>query len=1750
MEQLDKLKVKRGQIKAALTRFQNYLKSPECDHKQVTHRRDKAEENWKNFEQIQAAIEELTIDSEEETDNYRIEVENLYFESMAEAEQRINSEKAKVEEIQDNRGNIDSRNSYSGESACSASSIIKLAALNIPIFNGDYAEWATFHDMYIALIHTNSSLTGIQKFFYLRSSLGGDAANCIKNLETTADQYECAWKALVGRYNNKKFLVQSHVQGIYELESVSGNSVGGLRKLADTLRGHMAALETLEQRPNDWGPLLTHIIRAKLDESTLSAWEAKTSKTEVAKVHELITFLDERSELLEAIESSKNIAKGLKHVTVENYKIIKDKKGKFNRNNIVCTSLTAATDTKCYVCNLPHTIYKCPSFVELSPIDRIKKVNELNLCKICLRKHDLKRCTSRNNCFKCNKAHNTLLHIFQRKGNEEKREVQNTDQPSTSSVTTAHVVNEENILLSTAVIRAISANAKSVLCRALLDSGSQCNFITEELVQSLQLKKSKTIQKINGIGSTTQNAYACVNARFESRFNNYNLTLKMFVVPKITGNLPSKNITKTYNIPNNIKLADPLYYSPQKVDILIGATHFYDIIMNQKIKPIVNGPVFQETEFGWIVSGPIPTSDYKGELIINTYQSAISYNDSILENLIPLFWRIEEFGGNDPYTIEEKACREHFDNTIARGNDGRFIVQLPFRDKVSNLGSSYEIAKRRLLSLERRFVKNAELKKDYIKFINEYLELGHMEAVDIDDNEEIGKSCYLPHHAIIKESSTSTRLRVVFDASCKTDSGRSLNDVLLKGPVLQDDLLFILTRFRKHNYVLSADITKMYRQFWVADEHRPYQRILWRENSSEPIKIFQLKTITYGTVSASFLATGCLEKLAETEHMTNPDVSASITRDFYMDDFLGGSDTLESAIKLRDGLINVLRSAGLELRKWSSNNDNLIPQSAQNNNPSEREVISIRVHENDKNMTKVLGLLWSPSMDALRYDVADIYFGSDNSLTKRDVLSDIARLFDPLGLVGPIVIRAKLILQRLWRLKVQWDEPLPDDVQEDWKKYRLSLTLLNKLIIPRKITCGGDIIDVQIHGFSDASIEAYGCCLYLRCTNADGLRSSILICAKSKVAPLKVISLPKLELCAALLLSRLASKVVPKLCLVIKKSYFWTDSNIVLAWISSPSTKWKTFVAHRVGEIQESTSISDWHHVNTKENPADIISRGCCPSYLFDAPLWWNGPEWLLTDEEKWTNIKNTESSSLHVPESKGSEISVFGVAVESFSILNKYSSLNKLIHVVAYCLRFYYKIIRKEEELTNILSIKEIDRARITIIKCVQKEAFTRELQDLKNLKGVAKSSKLFSLCPFLDENNIIRVGGRLKNAASIDVFQRHPIVLPAKCHFTSLLFKSEHERCMHGGPQATLNSIRLTYWPINGRNIARNTIHQCVTCFRYKPIVVQPIMGDLPVDRVTSNRAFLKCGIDFAGPFLIKTNLRRNSPIVKAYVCIFVCFATKATHIELVGDLSTTAFINALNRFFDRRGKSVTIYTDNATNFVGANRKLKEWYNFFQCEPHMGKINEMLVDANVQWRFIPPRSPHFGGLWEASVKSMKHLVQKTLGEARLTYEELYTVLTRAEACLNSRPVTPMSSDPNDLSVLTPGHFLIGEPLLAVPEPDLSAIPINRLTRWRRVSQYSRYIWQKWSREYLSQLQERKKWAGERGPKLKVGTVVLIRDENLPPLRWRLGRVQTITSGGDGVIRVAEVRTVGGTYSRAVRQLCPLPFEGNVEDP
>ncbi|XP_062537830.1 uncharacterized protein LOC134206152 [Armigeres subalbatus] len=374
--------------------------------------------------------------------------------------------------------------------------------------------------------------------------------------------------------------------------------------------------------------------------------------------------------------------------------------------------------------------------------------------------------------------------------------------------------------------------------------------------------------------------------------------------------------------------------------------------------------------------------------------------------------------------------------------------------------------------------------------------------------------------------------------------------------------------------------------------------------------------------------------------------------------------------------------------------------------------------------------------------------------------------------------------------------------------------------------------------------------------------------------------------------------------------------------------------------------------------------------------------------------------------------------------------------------------ILRKVEPTKRrygVLQVSELREAEYVVIRRMQQNVFNGEWKVLSAGGTVARSSPLRWFHPRLSQDRLIRVGGRLEHSSEREG-TKHPIVLPAKHPFTKRLLEHYYHKLLHAGPQLLLGAIRLQYWPLGGRSVAREVVHQCIRCFRVKPKTVEQFMGELPAARVTVSRPFSNTGVDYFGPVYVRLTPRRAA--VKAYVAIFICMCTKAVHLELVTDLSTERFIQALRRFIGRRGRVTDIYSDNGTNFVGARNQIKQLFVLLKSREHHETVARECTKDEIQWHFNPPSAPHFGGLWEAAVRSAKFHLLRVLGEQVLTFEDMNTLLVQVEACLNSRPLTAMSDDPNDLEPLTPGHFLIGASLHQLPDRDFSSVPINRLSQ------------------------------------------------------------------------------------------------------
>ncbi|XP_056645826.1 uncharacterized protein LOC130451050 [Diorhabda sublineata] len=745
------------------------------------------------------------------------------------------------------------------------------------------------------------------------------------------------------------------------------------------------------------------------------------------------------------------------------------------------------------------------------------------------------------------------------------------------------------------------------------------------------------------------------------------------------------------------------------------------------------------------------------------------------------FWDIEEIKGSNKFLSQYDIVYESlFNENTFRIENGQFVVKFPLKQSPGQ-GRSKPEAIRRFKTLEKRFA-DVQFKQLYTDFIQEYETLGHMTKLTIQPD---GIKYFLQHHGILKEMSTTTRLRVVFDGNCKTSTGWSLNDLQYIGPKVQNDIINILLRFRTYKFVVSADISKMYRQILIDREHRPLQQILWRDNPKSNFCTYHLNTVTYGTRSAPYLAIKCIKTLAEHNMNQYPKACETILKDMYVDDLLTGSNDLIELQKLCKDIYDVLSSANFILRKWISHNFQVVCGFKDNN------ISNAILDIGDKESCKTLGIQWDNKNDILKYTIKQ--FTHRNTITKRHILSIIAEIYDPLGLLSPSIVIAKLIIQKLWSQHIRWDEPIPQDIEQTWYRFQNELGSLNQLSIPRNAIYLNYIL-TDVHCFCDASRDAYSSCIYLRSVDDSGNYNVQLLCAKTKVSPLKTITIPKLELCTCLLGAQLVNTVVNALNLKNIHYCLWSDSQVALCWINTEPNLLQTFVANRVSKIQSLTNIENWRYVSTKENPADLASRGIMPKMLMSSAIWWKGPQFLLLQSSDWP-ITNFSISKHDLPELRKSKtILVISQHTKICDLFTKFSCLQRLKRVTAYCMRFINNTRKSDTKVIGPLSVEELENTNTILIKLSQMESFSEELELLRKNKQLDAKHKFASLALFIDEKGIIRVGGRLKNTY-LPFNIKHPILLSSKHNFTKLIFNHKHSQLLHPGPQLLLGIPKIIY-------------------------------------------------------------------------------------------------------------------------------------------------------------------------------------------------------------------------------------------------------------------------------------------------------------------------------------------------------------------
>ncbi|GBN70409.1 hypothetical protein AVEN_118910-1, partial [Araneus ventricosus] len=1067
-------------------------------------------------------------------------------------------------------------------------------------------------------------------------------------------------------------------------------------------------------------------------------------------------------------------------------------------------------------------------------------------------------------------------------------------------------------------------------------------------------------------------------------------------------------------------------------------------------------------------------------------------------------------------------------------------------DKKYILSDNKKVAGRRFERLRRRFVRNPELYKSYQAVLRDYLQQKIIELVpNTCDAERI--TFYLPHREVVRNDRSSSKFRVVFDASSHDVGEVSLNDCLHIGPNLYPDIFDLLLRFRLHPIAFTADIKQAFLQIEVNEKDRDVSRFLFTDDPTDVSKspqIYRFTRVLFGVNSSPFMLAATIKHHLRKYQGIYPETSEFLNNSIYVDDIIGGHQNTDDAYHTSTECMHIFREAGMTLHKWQTNSEELRKLWIKEDMVSGD---SSQVVEPSGLPFKVLGVSWNKREDSLYFDVQNLVtFLSSRVNSKRCLLQAIGRIFDPVGFLGPFVLSVKLLMQEIWKLSLDWDDDLPECLSLAWNRWCNEVPGLGELRIPRYLFSNMfnvGITKIELHSFSDASQKAYATVAYLRIFFNDERIQTVFVASKTRVAPLKKLTLPRLELMGALLSARLSYRIIKALNLNLV-CRFWTDSQITLFWIKGTANKFKSFIKNRVEEIVKLTSPEDWYFCPGKSNPSDLASRGTSVFELRDNPVWFQGPEWLELTSEYWPMQNNAILEGLDGIELEYrktvSNVIQFGCTVnsEKLLVLENYSSLRRLYRVTAWIKRFI-KRVKKIVTTKGPLTTEELEEAEMYWIQVEQRQCYSEEFETLAGVGQVKKNSSLYNFGPFLDDKGILRMGGRLEYS-DFSSDEKHPIILPRNSSLTGLIVQDEHICMKHGGIATTLAKIRSRFWIPKDRQIVQKIIRRCLICRRYSAKSADQLTSQLPEDRIAQTPPFYSSGVDFAGPIYVK-NLEGMQ---KSYIVLFTCATTRALHLELAPTMTTESFLMAFRRFISRRGNCRIMYSDNARTFKKSNRELEQISKILLHD----NFHDFICNQKITRKFIVERGAWWGGFYERLVKSVKECLRKVLGRALLSFEELSTILTEVEAVLNSRPLTYVYNDLREPLPLQPVQFLNfarSDSTLPINFKEIITAGSSKLSLIKRKKYQDllvKQLWSKWKKQYIMDLRNAHALKNPNPQRnMAIDDVVLIEGDNKSKLLWKLGRVIQVFPGRDGGVRSCLLKTSDGTLKRPVQLLYPL---------
>ncbi|XP_030843375.1 uncharacterized protein LOC580152 [Strongylocentrotus purpuratus] len=1420
-------------------------------------------------------------------------------------------------------------------------SSFQLERPKLPKFNGDVREYGIFKSDFKHLVE--SRYGNRDAISILRTCLQGRPLDLIRGIGA---DYEAAWEHLDCIYGDPRFVADAIMNDLHKFKPLKENEDGRFCDLVHMVRRSYNTLKEIGRENDMNNSNMLAMIERKMNPDDRRVWFRyqeidKDEQQSAVSLEMLLKWMS--GEMKARMRANAPLRSDSRHAVGHMSQTPQRQQSEETLQH------------RCWICKTgDHWVDQCKKFTSKTARERLQFVKDQHACFSCLKKagrnHSMATCRRRQQCpemrdgKRCNYFHHPLLH-FDSEG-----------ATGRSTVGVAAVDSGEAML---PLVTADVGHRRNILRgNVLLDSGAQISLIRDEFAAELGLEGISATITVTKIGRDEE---TLTTKKYKVPIREVNKSKTIMVtalgIDCISDDVAAVNLPE---LAQKFQLREEdLQRGSGPVDLLVGIDHAR---LHAGEVRVVGGCAARKSAVGWVVFGTTQREAENRTRVLHVkLASPVDLTD---------FWKIES-GGVNPTSCQctqsgltkQEAEEERIIRASSRKVGRQWEISYPWDKDPDLLPNNKFLAEKMLFAAERKLRKNPEHTEAYKSKIQEMTEMGFAKKLEKDEMTTYkGPVHYISHHAVIRPDNKSTPLRIVFNSSA-IYKGHCLNEYWKKGPDLLNNLFGVLLRFREHPVAICADISKMYHRILIPERDQHVHRFLWRDmNQEKESDVYMMKVVTFGDKPAAAMAQIGVRLTAEEGEAKYPEAAAILKRNIYMDDICDSVETEDTAKKRIAEVDELLETGGFKVKGWQSN------KPLDGGNKQENMKLLEEIAEE-----KVLGVVWERHNDTFSYKVKLQETDKETEkLTKRKILGKVARIYDPIGFAAPIIIKAKTGLQKLWQSGYDWDEELPDG--DEWRGLFREMSKLNDISLERCLkpqnAQGRPVLCI----FCDASEIAYGACAYLRWKTDDDKYEVRFVSAKSKVAPLKALTIPRLELLAGVLAARMHEAISNEMRLQVEKA-----------------------------KIQKGPK------------PDDKVTLS--PTELDSAEKYW-------------------------------------------------------------------------------------VKRAQISLLPRLEKGEFK-------------------VLTPFVDDDGVIRVGGRVENLVT-SYESKHPALLPASHHISLMIIRSAHE-LGHHGVAVTTAKTRRKYWILQGYRLAKTVKHRCVTCRAAECRRETQIMANLPSCRLAPfTPPFHYTSCDYFGPYLVKVGRNKKA---KHYGIIFTCLNTRAVHLEMATDCSTMEFLQALRRFIAVRGQPAQFLSDNGTQFVGAERELREMVRGWSER----ELKDFCAEKRVVWKFVTPGAPHQNGCAEAMVKSCKFALKRAIGEQVLTPLELYTCFLEVANLVNERPIGRVGNDPDDGGYLCPNDLLLGRSSSKVPHGPFRETR-NPRHRVEFVQQIVNSFWKSWNRDVFPLLVPRRKWNTERR-NVRVGDIAMLADANAVRGKWTIARVVQVYPGVDGTVRNVKVKTVSGEY-------------------